>query len=234
MAYYLDPLEMPTALPAYFPAELQPQAHKVFAETRRKFPVKLYVMDAVRFVTRKMTPHFSASVKAGSIFAASALSQMGQLVDSILDYNSGTLPAQERRRREQEARASKEWASFQAAINRAERKRQRSPGDRQRRQEEEIAEIEAETAREWRSFARAGGQGGKGMPASAQGPEIAKRRTIIRQNPSLNASGLCLLFDNLGVPLPKSMSDAGGWVKAYRASQYRPRIDTIISKDRKA
>jgi hypothetical protein len=64
-------------------------------------------------------------------------------------------------------------------------------------------------------------------------PDIIKRRAILSQNPTLQASGLCELFDEHQVPLPKSMEEAGTWVKVYNALVYRHRIDALIARDRK-
>ena len=65
-------------------------------------------------------------------------------------------------------------------------------------------------------------------------PEIIKRRAIVQQNLTLTAQGFCELFDSHEVPLPKSMKEAGTWVKAYRSRVYRHRIDSLISKDHRA
>jgi hypothetical protein len=63
--------------------------------------------------------------------------------------------------------------------------------------------------------------------------DIVNRRTIIRQNPEIGAKGICEIFDNSDVPLPRTMSETGSWQKALRTPQYRAKVETIISKDRK-
>lgn len=68
---------------------------------------------------------------------------------------------------------------------------------------------------------------------SAIDPDIAKRRAIVKQNPSLRADGICQLFDFHGIPLPKSMKEAKGWASAYRTKQHRHAIESLIARDRK-
>jgi len=70
-------------------------------------------------------------------------------------------------------------------------------------------------------------------PGRRMDPDVAKRRAIVQGNPELPAQGICELFDQHAVPLPKTMCEAGTWVKAYKAPIYNPKIRTIISKDRK-
>ena len=70
--------------------------------------------------------------------------------------------------------------------------------------------------------------------AAITDPEVAKRRSIAKSNRYVSASEMCEIFDRERVPLPRRWSDAGfpSWTKAYRNSNYRRRIDTLISKDR--
>lgn len=65
-------------------------------------------------------------------------------------------------------------------------------------------------------------------------PEIAKRRTIVKQNPTLTAQGMCRLFDEYHVPLPKSLMEAGNWSRAYKGPSYRHRVDSLVSRDKRA
>jgi hypothetical protein len=62
---------------------------------------------------------------------------------------------------------------------------------------------------------------------------IERRRAIVRENPRVRASGLCVLFDSENISMPKSV-EAKSWESAYKAQQYRHRIDSLISRDRKA
>jgi hypothetical protein len=64
-------------------------------------------------------------------------------------------------------------------------------------------------------------------------PDILRRRAIVKQNPSLNAKGICQLFDDARVPLTKRMNEAGSWSKAYKASATRHPVEALISRDRK-
>jgi hypothetical protein len=66
-------------------------------------------------------------------------------------------------------------------------------------------------------------------------PEVAKRRALVRSNLSALANEICEIFDRERVPFPRRWSDAGfsSWSKAYKHSNYRTRIDTLVSKDRR-
>lgn len=66
-------------------------------------------------------------------------------------------------------------------------------------------------------------------------PEVAKRRTLVRSNPSIPAKEMCETFDRANVPLPPNWQGAGfqKWVRAYGDPNYKTRIEVIISKDRK-
>jgi len=61
--------------------------------------------------------------------------------------------------------------------------------------------------------------------------EVAKRRAIVKSNPDMTARELCELFDRKQVKLPRTLTNArmNSWTVAYRSSNYRGRIDTIIS-----
>jgi hypothetical protein len=72
------------------------------------------------------------------------------------------------------------------------------------------------------------------QPTTALNPEIAKRRAIVKQNPTLSAQGICHLFDEAHIPLTKSMQEAGTWSKAYKSDIHRHAIESLISRDKKA
>ncbi len=74
---------------------------------------------------------------------------------------------------------------------------------------------------------------GKPTPRRDSSPDIQGRRRIVYENSMRRASDLCHLFDIASVPLPKSMSEARSWVRAYRAPTYTHSIDSLICRDRK-
>jgi len=63
-------------------------------------------------------------------------------------------------------------------------------------------------------------------------PEVAKRTALVRSNPNTPANELCEIFDRANVPLPARWQEAGltAWSKVYKNSDYRSRIQTLISK----
>jgi hypothetical protein len=63
---------------------------------------------------------------------------------------------------------------------------------------------------------------------------VDRRRAIVKKNRIVTAPGLCELFDNDKIPLPKKQSEAGNWVKAYRTRNYKHAIEQLIYRDRKA
>jgi len=65
-------------------------------------------------------------------------------------------------------------------------------------------------------------------------PEVAKRVALVKANPGIPANEICEIFDREKVPLPMRWLAAGlqTWSRAYKNSDYRRRIDTLISKDR--
>jgi hypothetical protein len=73
-------------------------------------------------------------------------------------------------------------------------------------------------------------------------PEVAIRRTIVKQNSKLKTLGMCWLFDNKKVPLPPGSdwedfrSHDRPWTAAYRkgGNKLRRRIRVIIAKDKNA
>jgi hypothetical protein len=64
-----------------------------------------------------------------------------------------------------------------------------------------------------------------------RGPDIVKRAEIVRQNPEARAQGLCLIFDNEKIPVPKGWATQR-WTQAYKSPVYRKLIHTIVWKDR--
>jgi hypothetical protein len=64
-------------------------------------------------------------------------------------------------------------------------------------------------------------------------PEIAMRRAIVARNPEMESEGICVLFDESKVPLPRGMREAGTWAKAHKAATYRHAIHSLITRDRK-
>jgi hypothetical protein len=65
-------------------------------------------------------------------------------------------------------------------------------------------------------------------------PYIVHRRAIVANNLMMSASGLCGLFDNDKISLPKRLSEAGSWVRAYRIPNYKHAVEQLIYRDRKA
>jgi len=65
-------------------------------------------------------------------------------------------------------------------------------------------------------------------------PEVAKRAALVKANPGIPADEMCETFDRENVPLPTRWHAAGlqSWSRAYKNSDYRSRIYTLISKDR--
>jgi len=66
-------------------------------------------------------------------------------------------------------------------------------------------------------------------------PEVAKRVSLVGSNPNAAAKEMCEIFDRDNVPLPAKWLEAGlkTWSQAYRNSDYRSGIHTLISKDRR-
>lgn len=64
-------------------------------------------------------------------------------------------------------------------------------------------------------------------------PDVVRRRAIVHQNSKLTAVGLCQLFDQQKVPLPRGLAEAGSWRNAYLAPESKHSVESIISKDRK-
>ena len=62
--------------------------------------------------------------------------------------------------------------------------------------------------------------------------DVIKRCAIVKQNPGVEAIGLCTVFDNEHIPLPPKWT-VSNWANAYRSSEYRSRVQVIISKDKK-
>jgi hypothetical protein len=64
-------------------------------------------------------------------------------------------------------------------------------------------------------------------------PDISKRRQIVQNNRTVQAVGLCQLFDHHNIPLTRTTVEAGSWEKAYMSETGRRSIDSLISRDRK-
>jgi hypothetical protein len=75
---------------------------------------------------------------------------------------------------------------------------------------------------------------GKSRKSQVENPEVAKRRSIVKSNSTAKADDMCRIFDREKVPLPSKWQEAGfkSWADAYRRSNYRSRIDVLVSKDR--
>ena len=66
-------------------------------------------------------------------------------------------------------------------------------------------------------------------------PEVAKRRVLVRSNSTASAGEMCQIFDRTNVPLPTKWNEAfSTWARAYKDDNYRGRIHTLISKDRRS
>jgi hypothetical protein len=65
-------------------------------------------------------------------------------------------------------------------------------------------------------------------------PEVAKRGALVKANSGVPAAEMCEIFDRRSVPLPAKWRAAGfqSWSRTYKNSNYRSRIDTLISKAR--
>ncbi len=99
----------------------------------------------------------------------------------------------------------------------------------------EIAELSLELAKRGKSAPEPGPESGTDWAMSD--PDIVKRRAIVLQNPGISAHDLCRRFDMDAIPLASSRwteeFEVEKWAKAYEIGKLRPRIETLISKDRK-
>jgi hypothetical protein len=68
-------------------------------------------------------------------------------------------------------------------------------------------------------------------PRPKQTPEVAKRRAIVQANPTLRSQQLVKRFDFDNIRMPPGW-DAPSWTAAYQKPEYRPLIQTMVSKDR--
>jgi hypothetical protein len=59
------------------------------------------------------------------------------------------------------------------------------------------------------------------------------RRVIVAKNRITTAAGLCELFDNEKIPLPKKLSEAASWAKAYHTPIHRHAVEQAIHRARK-
>ena len=67
-------------------------------------------------------------------------------------------------------------------------------------------------------------------------PDILKRRQLVLKNPRFSARQYCKVFDECRIPLPSPWEEELGvstWVEAYKTKKGRPRIQRIISEDKK-
>ena len=66
-------------------------------------------------------------------------------------------------------------------------------------------------------------------------PEVAKRRSIVKGNPTKSAQQLCKLFHFQQVQLPREWQDkysVKSWDEAYRNQNLRHRIQALITRDK--
>ena len=76
----------------------------------------------------------------------------------------------------------------------------------------------------------------KGRKASKKrSAAVALRRTIVNNNPDMEADELCDMFDRKRIPVPVKWRKAEirSWKQAYELPEYRDNILVIIAKDRK-
>jgi len=66
-------------------------------------------------------------------------------------------------------------------------------------------------------------------------PDVAARAVLVRSNPGIVAVDMCAIFDRRSLPLLAKWQERGfkTWSEAYKDSNYRSKIDTLISKDRR-
>jgi hypothetical protein len=223
---------IPPNPPAYFPTDLWPKTVVILAETVKKFPDRGKQMpDLCRQYISDMTPIFYEAVENGRLKSGAVLSEdlggMQDLLRSLLVYNDdgphsgfGGL-SNEAYRIYQEARNSEEWLKLARAITDAKREASSSVGTRTKRSSG--AQENANSSQDVKHKPERGN------------PEVAKRAVIVRSNPSASADEMCAIFDRENVPLPRKWLDAGfsTWIKAYKNSSYRSRIQTLISKNRR-
>src|SRR5205814_343499 len=96
--------------PPYYPNALKPQTEVIILEAVKKFPVQKQALELCRFVISELQPHLCAAVQNKTQRADLALSEMGDLVQSLLVYNCDN--SSERLRLEQETRKSEEWLNL--------------------------------------------------------------------------------------------------------------------------
>jgi hypothetical protein len=68
-------------------------------------------------------------------------------------------------------------------------------------------------------------------------PDVLRRRQIVLKNPGFSAKSYCKVFDGHSIPLVGGWEKEFGvstWAEAYENKTARARIQTIISKDKKA
>jgi len=130
---------------------------------------------------------------------------MGDLIDFQVHWNSDPV---ERDRLLQAIKTSDEWLRFAVGI---------------------ASGPESVTAPSQAGAAPAAPQPSHPLDA---GPDIVKRRAIVRQNPGLKVAGLCSLFDDAKIPVPTGWISQS-WSQTCKNPKYRQRIQVIVSKDRR-
>jgi hypothetical protein len=93
------------------------------------------------------------------------------------------------------------------------------------RYESEIGQLEKQESQTRPSVAK------KTIELAKCKSHVAARRLIVKQNPNLDAHGLCVLFDISSTPLTKRIKECETWEKAYK-TPFRHAIDQLIYRDR--
>lgn len=223
------PTEVPANPPANFPGDLWPQTNVILLEARKQFPQQTHTLELCRHIIYEMTPLFCEAVKLGKMKAGAVLREgcggMEDLLHSLLVYNDSGIPtgfglSNEAFRLGTRVRESDEWLALAKAINSVGEDRLRTGGN----QTESSDAQNSEKTRQ--STAR--------KPEKDE-PEVAKRTTLVRNNPTAPARDMCEIFDRHNVQLPAKWKDAGfpTWSKAYIHPVHRKRIDVMISKDKR-
>jgi hypothetical protein len=64
-------------------------------------------------------------------------------------------------------------------------------------------------------------------------PDIARRRVLVKSNPSVSVTKMCEILDRHRVPLPHTWPGFGftTWSETHKNLRYRARIKQLISRD---
>jgi hypothetical protein len=241
-----EPTRMLTDWPPNYPSGLQAQTTVIISEALEKFPWRTDVLPLCRRVVSQVSPRFCEAVRRDELRGMAPLPVMQELIRYFLVYNCDR--DDDRYRLLQDVLGSPEWRELAKACSAALTKK--SPS-----WESQVLESDAPN---WPDMPQGPTitlempteQTEEQLPRGEQlqpqrdavsspsrpmrlDPEVAKRRTIVRQNPSLAAEGICGLFDSHGVVLPSRMREAKTWARAYRAPAYRHAIHSLIARDRK-